>query len=62
MSCQILQNSSNKRFFFNTQNNINDLFNKYSNLEITLNKLYKILKNFITKDKEIDDLKEKLEK
>ena len=57
------KNSSNKRFFFNTQNNIDDLFNKYSNLETTLHKtIQNIKKDFIKKDKEIDDLKEKLEK
>lgn len=57
------KNSSNKRFFFNTQNNIDDLFNKYSNLETTLHKtIQNIKKDFIKKDKEIDNLKEKLEK
>lgn len=62
----VLSNTSkdqnNKKFFLNTQNNIDSLFNRYSNLENTLNESIKIIKkNFKDDDKLIKELKDKLE-
>lgn len=54
------KSSTNKKFFLNTQNNIDDLFNKYSDLETRLNRtIQNIKQQFIQKDKDIDKLKEK---
>ena len=62
----VLSNTSkdrnNRKFFLNTQSNIESLFNRYSNLENSLNKSIKdIKKKFSDDDKLIKELKEKLE-
>lgn len=56
------KDKNNKKFFFNTESNIDALLNKYSNLENSLNENIKyIKKKFKDDDKLIKELKKKIE-